>query len=320
MGKYSDDPAWSDVTPIPTDEGGPNPLAAIAYSDEYAETMSYLRAVMAVNEYSPRVLELTEDLIDMNPAHYTVWLYRAQCLFAINADLRMELEWLNETALAHQKNYQIWHHRFLLLGKLGEENGEGLDEVVEAERQFIAQMFEKDAKNYHVWSYRQWLVKRFGLWDKGELEFTERMLERDVRNNSAWNHRWYVVNGREADGVPGVTDPDIRARETNFVMTSIARAPQNQSPWNYLRGIAKKSGMALTELRSFAEQYANLDKPECIQSSFALDLLADILEADNESKQAHRALDLLASTYDPIRKNYWDYRKGLLKLPGTAAS
>lgn len=73
MTNYSDDPEWSDIVPLSQDDGGPNPLAAIAYADEYSEAMSYLRAVMAKNEYSERVLHLTEDIIDMNPAHYTVW-------------------------------------------------------------------------------------------------------------------------------------------------------------------------------------------------------------------------------------------------------
>ncbi|KAK3619411.1 CAAX geranylgeranyltransferase alpha subunit [Elasticomyces elasticus] len=268
MGKHDDDPAWSDITPLPTSEGGPNPLAAIAYTEEYEDTMSYLRAVMASNGFSPRVLDLTEDLIDMNPAHYTVWLYRAQCLFALNSDLHVELERLNETALAHQKNYQIWHHRNLIVDKL---------DKCEGEQGFVQRMFVKDAKNYHVWCYRQWLVKRFGLWEKGELDFTEEMLREDIRNNSAWNHWWFVVNGREAEGVAGVTDPDSRAREINFTKDAIAKAPQNQSPWNYLRGIARKSGISLAHLKSFAEQHASLDRPGAVKSSFALDLLADIL-------------------------------------------
>ena len=73
MAKYADAPEWRDVDPLPQDEGGPNPLAAIAYTEEYSEAMSYLRAVMAKNEMSDRVLNLTEDIISMNPAHYTVW-------------------------------------------------------------------------------------------------------------------------------------------------------------------------------------------------------------------------------------------------------
>lgn len=73
MGKYSDDSTWDDIVPLPQDDGGPNPLAAIAYTDEYSEAMSYLRAIMAKNEMSERALALTEDIIDMNAAHYTVW-------------------------------------------------------------------------------------------------------------------------------------------------------------------------------------------------------------------------------------------------------
>ena len=311
MGKYAEDPAWADVTPLPTEEGGPNPLAAIAYSDEYEETMSYLRAVMAANEFSPRVLDLTEDLIDMNPAHYTVWLYRAQCLFAINSDLHQELQWLSETALDHQKNYQIWHHRMLIVDKLDECEGEA---------DFVEQMFEKDAKNYHVWSYRQWMVRRFGLWEKGELEFTEKLLEKDVRNNSAWNHRWYVINGREQDGEPGIMGKKIREREIEFAKTAVAKAPHNQCPWNYLRGIARKTGMPLTSLKDFVDQYASVEQPDAVRSSYALDLIAEILAEEEGSKQqAAVALDMLAAKYDPIRKNYWKYRKGMLGLPSAAA-
>jgi protein farnesyltransferase/geranylgeranyltransferase type-1 subunit alpha len=64
-------------------------------------------------------------------------------------------------------------------------------------------MLELDTKNYHVWSYRQWLVKRFDLFaDEEELSWTEKMLREDVRNNSAWNHRWYLVFGRDGEERP----------------------------------------------------------------------------------------------------------------------
>jgi protein farnesyltransferase/geranylgeranyltransferase type-1 subunit alpha len=77
-GKYSSSPEWANIQAIPLDDGsqndeGPTPLAAIAYKPEYLEATSYLRAVMAANEMSDRALQLTEDVISMNPAHYTVW-------------------------------------------------------------------------------------------------------------------------------------------------------------------------------------------------------------------------------------------------------
>ncbi len=73
MGKYANSEEWQDVVPIPQDDGGPNPLAAIAYTEEYSEAMSYLRAAMAQDEKSDRCLALTEEIIRLNPAHYTVW-------------------------------------------------------------------------------------------------------------------------------------------------------------------------------------------------------------------------------------------------------
>lgn len=79
-------------------------------------------------------------------------------------------------------------------------------------------MLEQDSKNYHVWSYRQWLVKRFDLFEeKEELKWTESMIEEDVRNNSAWNHRWFlVIGGREEREV----EESIVERELEYVVPS----------------------------------------------------------------------------------------------------
>jgi protein farnesyltransferase/geranylgeranyltransferase type-1 subunit alpha len=126
---YAISPEWSDITPIPLIDGPPpNPgqstdkdpgpaLATIAYSPRYSEAMAYLRAVMAVNEFSHRALDLTEDIIGMNPAHYTVWLYRAKILKVLwekegvdaKEGVMQELEWLEGISERNLKNYQIWY-------------------------------------------------------------------------------------------------------------------------------------------------------------------------------------------------------------------
>ncbi|CAD6586525.1 MAG: CAAX geranylgeranyltransferase alpha subunit [Alectoria sarmentosa] len=319
MGKYSDSDEWEDIVPIPQDDGGLNPLAAIAYTEEYSEAMSYLRAAMAEDEKSDRALSLTEDIIRMNPAHYTVWLYRADMLFTLQKDLLQELEWLTAISLKHIKNFQIWHHRQVVMSHI--------PTLPPTETAFLARMFAKDAKNYHVWSYRQWLVRHFSLWDS-ELPYVETLLQYDVRNNSAWNHRWFIVFARYTDpkqhsikkGDANSEIPlEIMRREIEYTKTGISTAPQNQSPWNYLRGVLKNKGMGLVELKGFAEQYADLEKEDEVRSSHALDFLADVYAEEEHKERSAKALELLARRYDPIRKNYWDYRRSLLGLEQVGA-
>ena len=184
---------------------------------------------------------------------------------------------------------------------------------------FLARMFDKDAKNYHVWSYRQWLVRYFSLWDS-ELPYVESLIDADVRNNSAWNHRWFVVFSRHTDptvdslkhGGGKSVEREIAIRELDYTKSAIRRAPQNLSPWNYLRGILKNQKTGLADLRSFAEEFADLENEDKVRSSHALDFLADLYAEREEKSQADKALELLATKYDPIRKNYWNYRRSLL--------
>jgi protein farnesyltransferase/geranylgeranyltransferase type-1 subunit alpha len=341
MGKYEGDPEWDDVVPIPQDDGE-RALAQIAYTDEYAEgelltifikiflivllAMGYLRAVMAAKEYSQRVLDLTEHIISMNAAHYTVWLYRASTIFALNADISQELNWINEVALDNQKNYQIWHHRQLLLDHLYpgiSSDSAALQDLAESEIEFMTQMFDEDAKNYHVWSYRQYFVRKLNLFNDAELKSIETLLRTDIRNNSAWSHRFYVVfsdpkhstsGSRATEHDPRIPD-EIIDREIEFSKSATFEAPQNQSPWNYLRGVLRKGGRKLSSQECFANEFVKIpeDGEEDIRSSHALDFLADVWAEEGKTEKADEALRLLGDKYDRIRKNYWDWRRVMLK-------
>lgn len=101
-----------------------------------------------------------------------------------------------------------------------------------AELRFCEIILSQDAKNYHAWQHRQWVVHTFNLFD-GELAYVERLLEDDVRNNSAWNQRAFILNrDAKADGFKG----DLVKREVDFTLKAIKMVPGNESAWNYLRG------------------------------------------------------------------------------------
>jgi protein farnesyltransferase/geranylgeranyltransferase type-1 subunit alpha len=85
-------------------------------------------------------------------------------------------------------------------------------------------------------------------------------------------------------------------------------------------GILRAAELPKSAIKSFATEFADIQSPDDVYSSHALDLLADIYaEEENNKESAEEALDLLATRYDPIRANYWNYRKGLLSKPGVAA-
>jgi protein farnesyltransferase/geranylgeranyltransferase type-1 subunit alpha len=294
--------------------------------------MSYLRAVMAVKERSPRVLDLTAHIIDLNPAHYTVWIFRASILFALKSDLFAELKWVNEVALANEKNYQIWHHRQLLIDNiyplLSSERAKVLD-LARSESAFMARMFGLDSKNYHVWSYRQYFVRKLDLFpsqsdDPSELTTVERLLDQDVRNNSAWAHRFFIVfsdPGHSTEGSKALErdeklPEEIIEREIEFSKKQIRRAPQSQSGWNYVRGVLRKGGRELPSMEAFAMEFVRLGwegGTEAVRSSHALEMLGDIWTERGEVERADEALRLLGERYDRVRRNYWEYRREELK-------
>ncbi|CAG8496293.1 10248_t:CDS:2 [Funneliformis mosseae] len=286
---------WNDITPIPQDDG-PDPLAPIAYNPEYAKAMGYFRAVAQKDERSERALDLTEQIIEHNPAHYTIWRYRQQILFFLNKNLYEELDFVDEQIKYNPKNYQLWHHRQIIVEKLMD---------VSRELPFINNVLNDDAKNYHAWTYRQWVIKTFNLWE-GELEFIDKYLDKDVRNNSAWNQRYFAIFFN-----PNKPTDDFLAQEINYVIEKIKLAPNNISPWNYIKGVIAKSDKDIDILEGLCKEV----EEQKIISPHALGCLVDIHESRARNGSATDKAEgikiciTLAEKHDTIRKNYWEYRK-----------
>ncbi|CEG47953.1 protein farnesyltransferase [Plasmopara halstedii] len=298
--KAAEDPAWADVVQVPQDDG-PNPIVSIAYSDEFVDVMDCFRGVLKLNELSERTLALTLDVIDANPANYTVWFFRRRVLEALGSDLREELQFTADMAIQYPKNYQIWHHRREICSMLNDGS---------KEKEFCALTIDQDSKNYHAWAHRQWAIKTFALWD-GEIEFVDKMLLEDVRNNSAWNHRWFVLSNTS-----NLATAEGRQQEVNYALEKIATAVHNESPWNYIRGLVRgHEDTFATQVKEKALQIL-ASTPDCI---FAGALLVDLYEkegTDTALKSATKIIETLMNETDRVRKAYWHFRLTALEKQG----
>lgn len=282
---------------------------------------------MAKKEYSPRCLRLTQHIISINPAHYTVWLYRFSIVQALEIPIPEEIEWLNEVSLNNLKNYQIWHHRRLVMDHFVptiQSSPEKTAELAKSEQQFLEQILAEDTKNYHVWSYRQYMVPKLGIFGESEIAAADELIEEDVRNNSAWSHRFFIVFSDPKHTTAGSlsTEPDPKVpadiidREVQYAQTKILLAPQNQSPWNYLRGVLVKGGRAVSSVEAFVDQFVQelgVEDKEKVTSTHGLEFLAEIYAEKGETEKADLALRRLGEKWDRIRLGYWQWRRQMLK-------
>lgn len=149
----SDYDSWDDITPVPQEDGS---VVVIDYNPDYRGMMNIFRAVIRNEEYSERVLRLTEKLLDANPANYTVWQYRRECLRNLGLDLELELDFMDQFADNNPKNYQIWYHRRAIVEMMGK---------APRELAFCEKVFQVDGKNYHAWAHRQWVLETFDLFE-----------------------------------------------------------------------------------------------------------------------------------------------------------
>lgn len=303
---------YKDIVPLPIELGLKNELCQIMYTDEYKEVMGIARALIQVNELSVRALNLTAKVIDLAPAFYTIWNYRFSIIKHLiikgnaHSILNTELDWLDEITLNNPKNYQIWSYRQSIISQLHP------DPSIKTELPILEAMIDDDTKNYHVWSYRKWCVSFFKDFEH-ELSFVNKLVDRDIYNNSAWNHRMFIMKN-----IP--IDDAILNEEINYVKDRIELVPQNVSSWNYLRGLYSnfKENKFDDEILKFAHKFVGFDlslnipsELPSIESSFALEFIAFVQSTDKAHMNREIAINSyqsLATKYDPIRKNFWNYK------------
>ena len=306
--------------------------------------------------------------------------YRRRCLEEFGSDndctiLRAEFDYFESFPDENPKNYQYWFHRRAVVEMIHNQttttetqNQEEKEDMIDGELSYTKSVFEVDGKNYHAWSHRQWILQYFGLMveeEEGgrrsyfdlELDCINELLDLDLRNNSVWNHRWYIfslryddiLNQKEQQQGDGEDKRlEIISSEIEYVFDQIEKCPQNESPWNYLRGwfeihlssSSKNSSLVQDDVEGKGENdevktdmieeenktpsclcvsmivqksEAILSSPDSSKCSFAKSLLGDIYSSSSSTSHFNldRAIDLWDELVeeDNMRCKYWNILK-----------
>lgn len=291
---------WKDITPLDIFDEKCN-VFNIKYNKEYKNIMNIFRAVVTNKEYSERVYQLTNKVIELNPSNYMGWYIRRLCIDNVSTiDLKNELEWLDSIMVENQKNYQIWMHRKIIIDKLNDGTHE---------RNILNLIFEEDSKNFHAWTHKIWVIRRFDDIE-GEFDIIEKMLKDDIKNNSVWNFRFFLVEYTKLKKNSNNNDiKDIINSEIEYAIDKIKLCPNNESAYSYLRGFLNKYHFNYADFPNIKISLLELNNNTEI--CFCLGMLLDIYEQEKNKDECFKIVDNLIEL-DFIRKKYWKWRKVII--------
>lgn len=218
------------------------------------------------NTYIPfqSQLELTTTVLDVAPELYSIWNYRRRVLLTHlkdlqntkddkNANLKLivellvkELKYTQTLLKQYPKSYWLWNHRSWAMS--------GMNENAPWDRELllVSKMLDMDARNFHGWDYRRYVVSKImnlaknkklikdnenllllSINPRSELDYTSIKIKQNFSNYSAWHYRSRLLatilftEGKTAASPLYLSDLD-------WILEAISTLPSDQSPWLYL--------------------------------------------------------------------------------------
>lgn len=287
---------FSDVT-ISTPP--PPKVLDLCATPSFTKPFSILYSLFRSNELSKRAFHLTTVCIDKNPSNPTVWVYRRKLVDTpeIEQPWQTELAFTASILKSSRKNYQVWEYRRHCIINT---------ETYNVEFEFIDVALAEDAKNYHAWAHRAWLLRQLQQLNRlnssvvsEQFSAMEWYIRSDVRNNSAWNFRSFLLQTISDSPDHAVTPQS----EVDFACDMAALAPRNESPWNYLITLFRQYHVDIFRPLSYANESLSIDAG-CIAARRFL-VLVGPRQTVEEARKLQEHCTLLANGIDPIRKKYW---------------
>ncbi|KAJ3574574.1 hypothetical protein NP233_g1680 [Leucocoprinus birnbaumii] len=204
-------------------------------------------------DWTSEALELTSKLLQVNPEFYTVWNYRRNIFLnglfpqstpdQVNQLLLNDLSMTMAALKTHPKIYWIWNHRRWCLenipagpGAADEENAnEWQKSVWEKDLFVVEQMLDADARNFHAWNYRRYILANTpkARTPKSELTYTKQKILSNFSNFSAWHQRSKVLSSQWASGK--LSEAKSKESEFKLIRDAMYTDPHDQSVWIYHR-------------------------------------------------------------------------------------
>ena len=241
--------------------------------------------------FTEEALLKSMELLKLNPELGLAWNYRREAILVksreMKFDLKKELKLLNTVMLDRQmtKSYCLWNHRRWIL-KLQVVSVQEL----QGEQELIETILNLDGRNFHAWSYKQWLSENFSSVRFDDLKLSQTLIERDFSNYSAWFLRrscWDSIN---------------KEKELELVWNGIFTEPTDQSCWQYHDWLLEK----FPDLQKHDDQYMR-ELENVIDEKDSKYVLLNRLEKSKASAiqaDRKRIVEIL-SRIDPMRKTLY---------------
>jgi geranylgeranyl transferase type-2 subunit alpha len=225
------------------------------------------------HEYDDECLKLCEDILYGNPDVLTLWNIRKKTLVKYEAEKTVdELDkyfehdiYVTEVALRkNPKSYGSWSHRqwcLLIAEKLKLKCLNWQNEL------FLCNKYlNMDERNFHCWSFRQFVIKNGGISKFDELKYTYERICTNFSNYSSWHYRSKLITDLYLQNTQH-KDPDIFKNELSLIENAIFTDPNDQAAWIY------QKWLLLEHLNSNVKSIELDDNFKVLRLAFASDHL-----------------------------------------------
>ncbi|XP_043913984.1 geranylgeranyl transferase type-2 subunit alpha [Protopterus annectens] len=222
---------------------------------ERAKKLQFYQATTAAisekrkdHQFDQEVLELTGQILSVNPDYATYWNLRRQIFLhfehekepeEVKSIHQKELFFLETCLRVNPKSYGTWHHRCWVMDHMQEPDWK-------RELELCNKFLEYDERNFHCWDYRRFVVQRSAVPVEEELAYTSRLISTNFSNYSSWHYRSTLLPIVHPDHKrQGRISEKILLKEYELVQNAFFTDPNDQSAWFYYRWLLGRADSLL---------------------------------------------------------------------------